>query len=93
MHSLAHLLSKSATYSDILALIKSMNFICTIRVKSSQICISTQMDLFAQQEGMSLLKIPYDLKSLQVLCALLDSHIRFPSDLQISLLRLLLSAV
>ena len=51
------------------------------------------MDLFAQQEGMSLLKIPYDLKSLQVLCALLDSHIRFPSDLQISLLRLLLSAV
>ena len=49
-HSLAHLLSKSATYSDILKFIKSFNFIGSIRVEPSQICISTQMDLFAKQE-------------------------------------------
>ena len=60
-YSLAHLLSKSSTYSDILTLIKSMNFIGTSRVSPSQICISTQKDLVAKQEGMSLLKIPHDL--------------------------------
>ena len=50
---------------------------------------STRKDLFAQQESLSLLKIP----KLPSIVYILDSHIRFLSNLQISLLRLLFSAV
>ena len=48
-HSSAHLLPlKSATYSDMLTLITSMNFLGTIRLSPSQFSSSTQGDLFAQ---------------------------------------------
>ena len=50
---------------------------------------STRKDLFAQQESLSLLKIP----KLPSIVYILDSHIRFLSNLQISLLHLLFSAV
>ena len=65
-HSSAHLLSKSAKYSDILILIKSINFIGTIRTLPSQICISTRKDLFAQQEGMVLLYFLVQLKQARL---------------------------